>query len=164
MSQVYRGSGDIVAVNAFIATGETITGGSMIMITGTAARVEPVSSLAQNSGFFGCLVDTQTALTTGVRVYRRGVFEFVTVAASTAAGVLVGAPVWALGRDTVRGFAPTPTATTLTGIHPIGICVNLPDGQDISGTSVRCWVDIYPDRTIPLSLTDVDTSATAVFN
>lgn len=167
MAQNYRGSGDTVGFFGISETGVTVTAGSMVFISSLTARaVSPLTSvaataLAESSGFFGVLAETCTGARTGVTVHRRGVFEFVTNAAATAAAVVVGRPVWAVGPTTVRGFGTT--ASTLTGVHPIGVCVALPDGPDTSAASVRVHVDIFPDRRIPLYLTDADTSATAIF-
>lgn len=166
MAKNFRGTGDIIDFPGVAQTGVTITGGSMVMVTGTAQSVQPLTSvaataLAESSGFIGVIAETTTGARTGVTIHRKGVFEFVTLAAATAAAVLVGRPVWAASHDTVRGFGTT--ATTLTGVHPIGICVGLPQGPDTSATSVRCRVEIYPNRVLPILLTDADTSGTAVF-
>lgn len=167
MSQNYRGSGETIDFNGVSETGVTITAGAMVFVSSLTARaVSPFTSvaataLAESSGFFGIIAETYTGPHTGVAIHRGGVFEFVTNAASTACAVIVGRPVWAVGPFTVRGFGST--ASALTGVHPIGICVNLPDGPDTSAASVRCHVQIFPDRNLPLYLTDVDTSATAIF-
>ena len=166
MAKNYRGEGNHIDFNGVAETGVTVTAGSMVFIVGTAQTVSRFTSvaataLAESSGFFGVVAETYTGAKTGVTIYRKGVFEFATVAAATAAAVLVGRPVWAVAHDTVRGFGTT--ASALTGVHPIGICVGLPQGPDTSAASVRCWVDIKPDRELPLYLTDNDTSATAVF-
>lgn len=165
MAKNYRGEGNTIDFPG-VTVAATVTGGSMVFVVGTAQTVTPFTSvaataLAESSGFFGVLAETYSATHTGVTIHRRGVFEFATVAAATAAAVLVGRPVWAVSHDTVRGFGST--ASALTGVHPVGICVGLPQGPDPSGTSVRCLVDIRPDRELPLYLTDADTSATAVF-
>ena len=166
MAKNYRGTGDNVDFPGVAQTGVTITAGSMVFVIGTAQTVSPFTSvaataLAESSGFFGVVAETYTGARTGVTIHRKGIFEFVTNAAATGAAVLVGRPVWAVTHDTVRGFGTT--ATTLTGIHPIGICVSLPQGADTSATSVRCLVDIYPDRQLGIYLNDTDTSGTAVF-
>ena len=167
MAQNYRGSGDSIDFHGVSQTGITITAGAMVFISSLTARaVSPFTSvaataLAESSGFFGVLAETLTGPTTGVTIHRKGVFEFVTNAESTAAAVVVGRPVWAVGAFTVRGLGTT--ASALTGIHPVGMCVYLPDGPDTSAASVRCHVEIFPDRTLPLYLTDADTSATAIF-
>ena len=167
MAQNYRGDGNTIDFGGVSQTGVTITAGSMVWVNPlTALGVMPFTSvaataLAESSGFFGVLAETLTGPRTGVTIHRKGIFQFVTNAAATAAAVVVGRPVWAVTHDTVRGFGTT--AAALTGVHPIGMCVFLPDGPDTSAASVRCHVDIFPDRTLPLYLTDADTSATAVF-
>ena len=167
MAQNYRGSGDSIDFNGVSETGVTITAGSMVWISAFTARaVSPLTSVAatalaeSSNGFFGIVDETYTGPHTGVTIHRRGVFEFVTNAASTAAAVIVGRPVWAVSHNTVRGVGTT--ATTITGFHPIGMCVALPDGPDTSAASVRCHVDIWPNGTLPFNVVDADTSATAI--
>ena len=167
MAQNYRGSGDSIDFNGVSETGVTITAGAMLWISAFTARaVSPLTSVAatalaeSNNGFFGVAAETYTGPHTGVTVHRRGVFEFVTNAASTAAAVIVGRPVWAVGPFTVRGVGTT--AASITGFHPIGMCVALPDGADTSAASVRCHVDIWPNGSLPMNVVDVDTSGTAI--
>jgi len=151
MAKNYRGSGDTIDIPYVIQTGVTITGGSMIFVDVSGTDViHRVSALAESTGFYGVLSRTQTGAQTGATIHRRGIFEFQTLAAATGAEVQVGQPVWAGDNGTVRGFGTT--AATLTGHHPVGICVFLPEGRDETATSVRAHVDIYPDRLIPFSL------------
>jgi len=153
MALNYRGSGDNIDFNGVIETGTTITAGVMVWSTGTAAIVAPLSAvvvtgLLESANFLGVMANTQTGVSrgsggsqTGVTISRKGVYEFTTLAAGTAAAVLVGQEVWAAGPSTVQGFGVT--ATERTGIPPVGICVWLNE-PDTSAASVRCHVDIWP--------------------
>jgi len=159
MAKGYRGNGNIIDFNGIIETGITITAGSMVWSTGTATIVSPITAVAitavlEGANFLGVLKDTQTGALpesgghqTGVTVHRKGVFEFTTLATNTAISVIVGQEVWAAGPTTVRGVSTS--ATTLTGIAPLGICTWL-DSPDASTVSVRCHVDIYPGRVLGL--------------
>ena len=145
MSQVYRGTGEIVEFPGTLAS--NASAGAMVWLSGgTGQTLQPLTAAVAtavseaSTGFFGVLVADTSGGTTGVRVYRRGVFEFDTVAAATTCAVLVGRPVWGAGPQMVRGFGTT--AASITGFHPVGICVALPAGADTSAASVKCWVEI----------------------
>lgn len=156
MATNYKGSGDSIDFPYIVQTGLTINAGSMIRVdvSGTDI-VHVVSAVAESDNFFGVLCETLTGASTGVVVARRGIFRFVTQAAATGCEVQVGQPVWAgvpgAGGTgiTVRGYGTT--ASTLTGVHPIGVCVWLNE-RDETATSVYCHVDIYPDKLLPLAL------------
>ncbi len=145
-----KSSGDKVDFPYIIETGITMTAGSMVRVDVSGTDVVHLcSAVSESDNFFGVLATTLTGATTGVTICRRGVYEFNTLAAATGAAVQVGQKVWVSSHDTVRGFGTT--ASTLTGIHPIGVCVWL-DQPDETATSVRCKVDIFPDKLLPLEL------------
>lgn len=152
MAKNFRGMGDTIDFLGIVENNTTITAGVMVWTTGTALAIAPITSvlataILESANFLGVMANTQTGTSvdghmTGVTVHRKGIFEFTTLAAGTAAAVLVGQPVWAAGPTTVQGFGVT--ATTRTGIQPVGVCVWLND-VDTSAASVRCHVDIYPN-------------------
>lgn len=156
MSRTYRGEGNHIDMPLVIHTsttgGATTTAGSMVWVdqSGTGI-VHRVSGLAEATGFAGVLLETMTAAQTGVNLATEGVFEFRT-ATGTGFPVRVGKPVFATDHETVRGLdIAVVTATTLTGINPVGICVFLPqDGINGSQTITRrAWVKIYPYKQLP---------------
>ena len=153
MADNRRSEGNYLDIPNVIMTGETITAGSMVQIdqSGTGI-VRPCSAIGNARNFIGVLTDTITGATTGCVIATEGVYEFLTEANSTGSAVRVGQPVFPVARDTVRGFNNAATATTVTGVHPIGVCVLLPQGIDETATSVRCWVKIYPFNTLPFQL------------
>lgn len=147
MAKVFRQEGVNIDIPFIVETAGAVTAGSMITldVSGTnVARV--ISGIAESTGFAGVILETKTAATTGCVLATEGVFEFLagpsTTLGHTGVVITVGAPVYAVLRNTVRPFSAS--ASAVTGINPIGVCVGLPGGTIASGATGRVWVKIYP--------------------
>lgn len=153
MADSLRGEGKFMDIPSVIETGTTITAGSMVTLdlSGTGV-VRRVPDFTGSQEFVGVLTETLTGDVTGCVIQTEGVFEFSTPVASTGSEVFVGKPVFAADHETVRGLPGAGTASTVTGINPVGVCVLLPEGRDDTATSVRCWVKIYPFQQLPTVL------------
>jgi len=148
----YRGDGVIIANHLIIRTGTTITAGMPIIgdLSGTNV-VSHCTALAEASGFIGILLETLTGPHTGITYATEGLWEF-TGAASTTEGftgcqLAPGMKVYIVSGLLVRGWSDT--AATLTGVKPIGIACEFPNGPLTSGTTRTVLVKIMPQMLMP---------------
>ena len=132
-----------------LATGVTFTAGSMLVIDISGTNVaRKIPDLTGSVEFVGVLTETLTGPQTGFSVDVTQVFEFVTEANATGTNVLVGQPVFGVDHETVKGRHQAATATTTTGVEPVGICTFLPQGADPDNASVRAFVRVYPFKAL----------------
>ena len=142
-----RDTGNIIGGHLAVRTGVTITAGMPVIadISGTDI-VSPMTALGETTAWIGMLTETRTGPSTGITTRIEGVFEF-TAADSTVEGftgpiVTVGRKVWFVSGTLVR--PESTTAATLTGIPPIGVVMQLPNGTHATATTRTAWVKIAP--------------------
>lgn len=135
--------------NVVLETGVTFTAGSMLVIGTSGTNIaNKIPDLTGSVEFIGVITELLTGPQTGFSVDVTQVFEFATEANSTDTSVRVGGPVFAVDHETVKGRPLAVTATTITGVEPIGICTFLPEGADPDNASVRAWVRVYPFKVL----------------
>ena len=149
MATSIRNEGRYIDVNLTVATGVTITAGSMVCadVSGTNILYN-VTGLADSTGFLGILTETLTGPHTGVTIATEGVYKLC-VEASTTEGftgiqAAPGIPAYATSGNAVRPWGNT--AATLTGLWPVGIIVKLHTAaSSVSGAAnTGADVKIYP--------------------